>query len=385
MDKNITNQKNQTSGDNANLKKRRRRHKPHRHHPKKEQNAEKVPSSKAKEFPQQSDSEKNEAEIITKEENIVNEESMFSIPIQFPDGNSAIKDEEKVAVVGIRFRPVGKTYTFDPDQYSMKIGDCVIVETSQGIEFGTVSVANHYASKKDLVLPLKKVLRFADENDMKKHEENRKLELTARKTFQDKVLEHKLDMALSDVECSFDHSKLIFYFTSEGRVDFREFVKDLASVFKTRIELRQIGVRDEAKQLGGLGICGRPLCCSSFLEDFQQVSIKMAKEQNLSLNPTKISGTCGRLMCCLRYENDVYVEAAKTCPRADAAVMTPQGKGIVVESNLLCGKCKVRLESDPENVVPYLARELKVIPKQKKTVPDNKEKNKNEAKTDENQ
>ena len=180
-------------------------------------------------------------------------------------------------------------------------------------------------------------------------------------------------MALSDVECSFDNSKLIFYFTSEGRVDFREFVKDMASVFKTRIELRQIGVRDEAKQLGGLGICGRPLCCSTFLEDFQQVSIKMAKEQNLSLNPTKISGTCGRLMCCLRYENDVYVEAGKKCPKVDCPVMTPQGKGTVMESNVLCGRCKVKLDSDPANVLVFSAEELKVLPKQRKNANSSKE------------
>ena len=190
---------------------------------------------------------------------------------------------------------------------------------------------------------------------------------------------------MSDVEYSFDRSKMIFYFTSEGRVDFREFVKDMAGIFKTRIELRQIGVRDEAKQLGGLGICGRPLCCSSFLDDFQQVSIKMAKEQNLSLNPTKISGTCGRLMCCLRYENDVYVEAAKHCPRVDAAVMTPQGKGIVVESNILCGKCKVRLESDPESIVPFTAEECKVIPKQKKAPTSEKSAKEKENSSNQNQ
>ncbi|MBR2615896.1 MAG: stage 0 sporulation family protein [Clostridia bacterium] len=252
------------------------------------------------------------------------------------------------------------------------MGQEVIVETSQGKEFGTVSTPNRMAVISPDLLPLKKVLRKAEPKDIEKNEENKKLEWSARKTFHEKAEEHKLEMALSDVECAFDRSKLIFYFTSEGRVDFREFVKDMASIFKTRIERRQIGVRDEAKQLGGLGICGRPLCCSSFLDDFQQVSIKMAKEQNLSLNPTKISGTCGRLMCCLRYENDVYVEAAKHCPRQDSVVMTPQGKGVVVESNILCGKCKVRLESDPENILPFSAEDLKVIPKQKK--PQNQEK-----------
>ncbi|MBQ3075713.1 MAG: stage 0 sporulation family protein [Clostridia bacterium] len=276
------------------------------------------------------------------------------------------KNDEKFLVVGIRFRPLGKTYSFDPGETVFFVGDPVIVETSQGTEFGTVATAAKYVSKKDVVLPLKKILRKANENDIKRHEENQELERRGRKVFLEKAVEHKLDMALSDVECSFDRSKIIFYFTSEGRVDFREFVKDVASIFRTRIELRQIGVRDEAKQLGGLGICGRPLCCSSFLDDFQQVSIKMAKEQNLSLNPTKISGSCGRLMCCLRYENDVYVEAAKKCPRAESSVMTPKGKGTVVEANILCGKCKVRLDSDPENILPFDAEELKLIPKIRK-------------------
>ncbi len=313
-----------------------------------------------------------EEEILKDEvsaENFPMEEPSFDAPAKNPTEipePEETKEEEKYRVVGIRFRPVGKTYFFDPGLDDFSMGEQVVVETSQGLEFGTVSSIPRMASAKEVVLPLKKVLRKATESDIKKNEENRELELRGRKVFQEKIQEHKLDMALSDVECSFDRSKLIFYFTSEGRVDFREFVKDMASIFKMRIELRQIGVRDEAKQLGGLGICGRPLCCSSFLEDFQQVSIKMAKEQNLSLNPTKISGTCGRLMCCLRYENDVYVEAGKKCPKADNLVMTPKGKGIVIESNILCGKCKVKLDSDPENIIPFNAEELKVIPKQKK-------------------
>ncbi|MBR2635213.1 MAG: stage 0 sporulation family protein [Clostridia bacterium] len=276
-------------------------------------------------------------------------------------------EEERYEVVCVRFRPVGKNYSFDPNGLVFTMGESVIVETSQGQEFGTVSVTNKIVGKKEVVLPLKKVLRRADERDLKRNAENKELENRARKVFQEKNAQHKLDMALSDVECSFDRSKLIFYFTSEGRVDFREFVKDVASVFKTRIELRQIGVRDEAKQLGGLGICGRPLCCSSFLDDFQQVSIKMAKEQNLSLNPTKISGTCGRLMCCLRYENDVYVEASKRCPKVDSAVQTPQGRGVVVETNVLCGRCKVKLDSDPENVLVFQADQLKSLSRGKKS------------------
>ncbi len=298
-----------------------------------------------------------------------------TIPTPSPESFSEQKpvSDEKVEVIGVRFRPVGKSYSFDPEGKVYNMGDEVIVETSQGKEYGVVSTGNHAVSVSTLVLPLKKVIRVADAKDKEQNRENRELELRARKVFQEKVAIHKLDMALSDVECSFDRSKLIFHFTSEGRVDFREFVKDMASVFKTRIELRQIGVRDEAKQLGGLGICGRPLCCSSFLEDFQQVSIKMAKEQNLSLNPTKISGTCGRLMCCLRYENDVYVEASKRCPKADQCVMTPQGQGVVAETNVLREMCKVRLDSDPENISVFPASELKVLPKQKKQQNSNQE------------
>ena len=317
---------------------------------------------------------------VTTEEVEVQEEVVTAETVEevVEETKTPTEDEDKqYRVVGIRFRPVGKTYSFDPGDADFKMGENVIVETSQGLEFGTVSTPPHMAQAKDVVLPLKKVVRKAGSGDIKKNEENRELELKGRKIFQEKVQEHKLDMALSDVECSFDRSKLIFYFTSEGRVDFRDFVKDMASVFKTRIELRQIGVRDEAKQLGGLGICGRPLCCSSFLDDFQQVSIKMAKEQNLSLNPTKISGTCGRLMCCLRYENDVYVEAGKKCPRADSLVLTPKGKGTVIEANILCGKCKVRLESDPENIVPFQAEELKILPKQKKNQNEGKQKEEN--------
>ncbi len=332
------------------------------------------------------DSTSNEASV---DHSIAEENTVLAkrdLPKQAPleekitaEHTEAPAEEKKYRIVGIRFRPVGKTYSFDPGTTNYVLGEQVVVETSQGLEFGTVSSVPRMASEKEIVLPLKKVLRKATPNDIKKNEENRELELRGRKLFQEKIQEHKLEMALSDVECSFDRSKLIFYFTSEGRVDFREFVKDMAAVLKMRIELRQIGVRDEAKQLGGLGICGRPLCCSSFLEDFQQVSIKMAKEQNLSLNPTKISGTCGRLMCCLRYENDVYVEAGKKCPRADNIVMTPKGRGVVIESNILCGKCKVKLDIDPENIVPFTADELKVIPKQKKpqNQPTEKENNQN--------
>ncbi len=324
------------------------------------------------------------AEVLSSPEEVIaipqapESEELLSTPIetaQAPSAEEPPLEVTKTCIATIRFRPAGKNYSFDPNGLSLMVGDSVIVETSQGNEFGTVSAANRMVPEKDLVLPLKKVLRQATAKDLEQFEKNKELEKRGRKVFVEKAAEHKLDMALSDVECAFDQSKLIFYFTSEGRVDFREFVKEMASVFKTRIELRQIGVRDEAKQLGGLGICGRPLCCSTFLEDFQQVSIKMAKEQNLSLNPTKISGTCGRLMCCLRYENDVYVEAAKHCPRADCNVMCEDGKGVVVESNLLCGICKVRLETDPDNIRTYTADQLKIIPKQKKSSGSDKPKN----------
>ncbi len=308
--------------------------------------------------------EKEISAAPVQEETVVNDTPFLSLPAEEQEEKAS--PEKKIEVIGVRFRPVGKSYSFDPEGKKYAMGDEVIVETSQGKEFGVVSTGNHLSPVSSLVLPLKKVVRFADQKDKAQNKENRELELKARKVFQEKVISHKLDMALSDVECSFDRSKLIFYFTSEGRVDFREFVKDMASVFKTRIELRQIGVRDEAKQLGGLGICGRPLCCSSFLEDFQQVSIKMAKEQNLSLNPTKISGTCGRLMCCLRYENDVYVEASRRCPKADQCVMTPQGQGVVLETNVLCERCKVKLDSDPDNIFVFPAADLKVLSKQKK-------------------
>ncbi|MBQ3866257.1 MAG: stage 0 sporulation family protein [Clostridia bacterium] len=282
-------------------------------------------------------------------------------PVVIPNGAP-----EQYEVVSVRFRTAGKSYYFAPCGKQFKMGDQVVVETASSSEFGVVTAPNKIVSAKEVVLPLRKVLRVASERDIRRREDNRALELRARKIWQEKVEQHKLEMALSDVECAFDNSKIIFYFTAEGRVDFREFVKDMAGVFKTRIELRQIGVRDEAKQLGGLGICGRPLCCASFLNDFQQVSIKMAKEQNLSLNSAKISGTCGRLMCCLRYENDAYVECGKKCPKAGNCVMTPDGKGSVTDANVLCGRCRVRLEEEPDSIREYAAEDLKVIPKVKK-------------------
>lgn len=301
-----------------------------------------------------------------------------SAPVSDPEDAPA-----QYEVVSVAFREGGRSYYFQPSGRKFVPGDEVIVETASASEYGYVTSPNKIVSAKEVVLPLRKVLRLANERDKKRREDNRALELRARKIWMEKVEQHGLEMALSNVECAFDNSKIVFYFTADGRVDFREFVKDMAGVFKTRIELRQIGVRDEARQLGGLGICGRPLCCADFLSDFQQVSIKMAKEQNLSLNSAKISGTCGRLMCCLRYENDAYVECGKTCPRPGNCVMTPDGKGSVTDANVLCGKCRVRLEEEPDSIREYAAADLTVIPKAKKPQPqpsEKKKKNKGERK-----
>ena len=247
-------------------------------------------------------------------------------------------------VIGVRFKKVGKIYYFDPNGEKMFLGEHVIVETARGIECGEIAIANRMVEDDDVVKPLKPVIRIATAEDKRRIAENAEKEKKAFKLCSEKIAKHKLDMKLVDVEYTFDNNKILFYFTAEGRVDFRELVKDLASVFKTRIELRQIGVRDEAKMLGGLGICGRPFCCSSFLGEFQPVSIKMAKEQGLSLNPTKISGTCGRLMCCLKYEQNAYEDLIRVTPRVGAYVSTSEGKGTVVEVSLLTGLVKVRLD-----------------------------------------
>ena len=267
-----------------------------------------------------------------------------------------------IEIIGVRFRNMGKTYYFNPDGHAYAVGDLVIVETSRGVECGEVAMANRGAAESEIVKPLKKVLRPAAPEDIKRHKENAEKEKRAAAVCLTKIAERHLEMKLVDVEYSFDNSKILFYFTAEGRVDFRELVKDLATTFHTRIELRQIGVRDEAKMLGGLGICGRPFCCAQFLPDFQPVSIKMAKEQGLSLNPTKISGSCGRLMCCLKYEQDVYEKLWRVTPRAGAVVNTPDGRGLVTEVLLLQGKVKVRLDKAPDSPpVEYAAADLKVI------------------------
>lgn len=251
-------------------------------------------------------------------------------------------------VIGVRFQEAGKVYYFDPDGQKIDKGVRVIVETSRGLECAEVSMENRKINDNQIVKPLKKLVRVATEEDLKQVENNKQREKEAFHICQEKIAEHKLDMKLTNVEYTFEGNKILFYFTSDGRVDFRDLVKDLASTFHTRIELRQIGVRDEAKMLGGLGICGQPFCCHRFLNEFQPVSIKMAKEQSLSLNPTKISGTCGRLMCCLKYEQDTYVALSKETPRQGSLVQTPDGRGTIVEANIFTGMLKVRSDENPE-------------------------------------
>ena len=258
------------------------------------------------------------------------------------------KSSVMVDVVGIRFKASGKTYYFDPNGITVSKGMSAIVDTARGLEYGEVSLANTKVSESDIVPPLRPVVRIATEADTKRHLENKKKEESAFVTCNERIAAHKLDMKLIEAQYTFDNSKLLFYFSSAGRVDFRELVKDLASVFKTRIELRQIGIRDEAKLIGGLGMCGRPLCCSVFLTDFGQVSIKMAKEQNLSLNSSKISGICGRLMCCLRYEHETYEYEIKRTPPVDSTVKTEDGIGTVTEINPLAGTIKVKLQDKPD-------------------------------------
>ena len=265
-----------------------------------------------------------------------------AIPEVLPEG--------KVVVAGIRFRPGGKTYFFDPGEHTCVAGKYAIVETPRGLEFGEICMGNRMVDLSTVVLPLRPVVRVATEADIAHNKENRDREESAFRIGIQKIREHKLDMKLVSVQYTFDDSKLLFYFTSDGRVDFRELVKDLAGVFHIRIELRQIGIRDDARMLGGLGACGRPLCCSSFLSDFGQVSMKMAKEQNLSLNSTKISGCCGRLMCCLRYEHETYAQALRQLPSPGTFVSTPDGPGVVTDVLPLEEAVKVSLRGDTGTV-----------------------------------
>ena len=266
-----------------------------------------------------------------------------------------------VRVVDIQFRPGQKVYYFDPAGLELRQGDHVIIDTARGPEFGICASGVHSISQAEVVSPLRSVLRIATAQDEKVMAENRAKEKKAHEVCLEKIAEQGLDMQLVSAECAFDGSKIIFFFTADERVDFRELVKNLAAIFHTRIELRQIGVRDKAKMVGGLGICGRPFCCATFLDDFQPVSIKMAKTQNLSLNPTKISGTCGRLMCCLKYEQDAYEDLLRSAPKAESFVDTPDGRGTVVEVDLLRQRVKVRLEDQPETIVTHPNEEIAVL------------------------
>lgn len=254
-------------------------------------------------------------------------------------------------IVGIRFQNSGKIYYFSPEDLHLQMGDKVIVETAKGLEYGIVSIPNRHIQDENIASPLRKVIRRMNQEDFQTLEQNRQKEKKAFAVCEQKIAAHKLKMKLVDVNCAFDNSKLLFYFTSDNRVDFRELVKDLASVFRMRIELRQIGVRDEAKMFGGLGVCGREFCCRGYLGDFQPVSIKMAKEQGLSLNPTKISGTCGRLMCCLKHEQAAYEDLQKITPRIGSYVRTSHGKGRVEDANLITGKLRIRPDNPDD--VPY--------------------------------
>ena len=275
-----------------------------------------------------------------------------------------------VEIIGVRFKKQGKLYYFDPAGFTVSKDEHVIVDTARGLEYGVVSLPNQTISVYEVVQPLRKVVRIATEEDEVRYQSNVEKETEAFNICLEKIEAHKLDMKLVDVEYTFDNSKLLFYFTAEGRVDFRDLVKSLASVFHTRIELRQIGIRDEAKMMGGLGVCGRPFCCASFLSDFVQVSIKMAKEQNLSLNSTKISGACGRLMCCLRYEHEAYLAETALTPKVDAVVITPDGEGVVTEISPLRGLCKVRLLKENDQTPKLYHRDdLKQTGKTRRDLP----------------
>jgi cell fate regulator YaaT (PSP1 superfamily) len=276
-------------------------------------------------------------------------------------------NEEQIEVVGVRFKKVGKVYYFSPEKIQAKKGEFAIVDTARGPEFGEIFIPNKTVGISEIVPPLRPVLRIATPEDIIHNDENTKKEKEAFGICLEQIAKHELDMKLVDAQYTFDNSKLLFYFTSAGRVDFRDLVKDLAAVFRTRIELRQIGIRDEAKLIGGLGACGRPLCCATFLSDFVQVSIKMAKEQGLFLNSSKISGTCGRLMCCLRYEQESYEYEIARTPALESTVKTPDGIGTVTESHPLTGFIKVKFTNkDGESIKPYHRDDVKIIHSQKK-------------------
>ena len=279
-------------------------------------------------------------------------------------------------IVGVRFKKPGKIYFFDPGNLEITNRDFVIVETAQGEEYGELAISNRIVPEEKIVKPLKKVIRIATYRDKKHYEENKNKEKEAFDICLKKIKEHQLDMTLTDVEFKFDNSKVLFYFTADGRIDFRELVKELAAIFKTRIELRQIGVRDEVKRIGGNGVCGRELCCCSFLGNFETVSIKMAKEQNMSLNPSKISGNCGRLMCCLKYEQDVYEEKINRLPKIGAIVKTEDGEGIVEGVETLKEKLRIKLKDDNGEFYykKYDAKDIKIIKNVEQDIIDEEEK-----------
>jgi Uncharacterized homolog of PSP1 len=264
------------------------------------------------------------------------------------DENININEKADIEIVGIRFKKKVKIYYFDPDGLKIDEGQSVIVETARGIEYGNTVISNRMVKYEEVIMPFRKVIRIATEEDEIHNSDNTQKEKQAFDIFLEKIADHRLEMKLVDVEYIFDNSKLLFFFTADGRIDFRDLVKDLAAIFRTRIELRQIASRDEAKLIGGLGVCGRAFCCKTFMNDFVPVSIKMAKDQSLSLNSSKISGTCGKLMCCLRYEYDFYEEELRNMPQVDAIVETPDGDGIVMELNVFAGLIKVRSQKNPE-------------------------------------
>ena len=291
----------------------------------------------------------------------MNEERAKAPAPDFAGGPMAPDRDAPVDVVDVQFRAGSKIYYFAPGDLTVAAGDHVIIETARGPEYGTCTGGNHQVPFRDIVPPLRRVIRLATEADHRVLANNQVKEKRAFDICQQKIQEHKLDMQLVSAEYAFDGSKILFFFTADDRVDFRELVKNLAGIFRTRIELRQIGVRDKAKMVGGLGICGRPFCCAQFLDDFQPVSIKMAKTQNLSLNPTKISGTCGRLMCCLKYEQEAYEDLIKTAPKMESFVDTPDGRGTVVEVNLLRQSVRVRMEDHPETIGSYKNTDIYIL------------------------
>ena len=314
--------------------------------------------------------EVNEATVAETVEDIIeeNEEFVEFVEDILPESHEQKsqkepqENEEQVEVIGIRFKKVGKVYYFEPNGIKATKGEFAIVDTARGPEFGEVFISNKFVGVSETVPPLRPVLRIATKDDILHNEENIQKEKEAFEICLKQIANHELDMKLVDAQYTFDNSKLLFYFTSAGRVDFRELVKDLAAVFRTRIELRQIGIRDEAKLIGGLGACGRPLCCATFLSDFVQVSIKMAKEQGLFLNSSKISGTCGRLMCCLRYEQDTYEYEIARTPAVDSTVKTPDGVGVVIESHPLSGLLKVRIGDKEDSTIKIHHRDnVKII------------------------